>query len=127
MSFKTIKQVRGYSLIELMITMVIGLFLMGGLIVLLIGGRKSMETQSYTADMQENARFAMYLLAHDVRTAGYYGCSNDLANSLSGVLEPTTGPISGLDGGNDARTGGLCDHVRGHGGHHHHGEPGPGQ
>ena len=74
---------RGFSLIELMVAMVIGLLLLGGLVILMVNSKKNYATQDYSARLQENARFAIHFLSYDIRMAGYYGCSNDIINDTN--------------------------------------------
>ena len=88
----------GFSLVELMVAMTLGLLLVAGLITLMANTRKSYEVQDYTAEMQENARFANYILNRELRAAGYYGCSNRLTNSIPSVLGGAVGPLSGKNG-----------------------------
>lgn len=83
---------------ELLVATVIGLFIVGAMVTVMANSRRAYEEQDYAADMQESARFAMYALSRELRMAGYYGCSNHLVNSLSGVLDNTTGRVSGVNG-----------------------------
>ncbi len=65
----------GFSLVEMMVAITIGLFILGGLAMLMANSRKNYEIQDYSARLQENARFASQFLSFDLRMAGYYGCS----------------------------------------------------
>lgn len=82
--------IRGFSLIELMVAITIGLFILGGLVAIMVNSRKNYEVQDYSARLQENARFAMDFLSHDLRMAGYMGCSknvvNDYATATGGAI-----------------------------------------
>lgn len=66
---------KGMTLIEIMIALLIGLFLMGGVIQIFLSTKQSYRMQDNLSRLQENARFAMETLSHDVRLAGYLGCS----------------------------------------------------
>ncbi len=79
----------GLSLIELLVAMVIGLFLVGGLAALSVNSKTTYETQDYASRLQENARFAMQFLNYDLRMSGYYGCA-DVAGKV-GVTGQTGG------------------------------------
>lgn len=69
---------RGMSLIELMIALVIGLLLMLGAVQILAASRSAYQLSQGMARVQENGRFAMDYLAHDIRMAGHMGCESDL-------------------------------------------------
>jgi type IV pilus assembly protein PilW len=63
---------RGFSIVELMIAMLIALFLLGGLVTLVAGTRKTNGTQSALTQLQDNERIAMTLLTNVVQKAGYF-------------------------------------------------------
>jgi len=90
------RQSRGFSLVELLVAMVIGLVLLGGLVTLMVNSKKNYAQQDYSARLHENARFAMQFLSYDIRMAGYYGCSNEIINDSSvaavSVPSPSTNP-----------------------------------
>lgn len=68
---------RGVSLVELMIALVIGLLLVGGLIQVYLTSKQSYNAQEQVARMQESGRFAVDLIARDLRRAGYWGGNVD--------------------------------------------------
>jgi len=86
----TPKRIRGFSLTELLVAMVVGLLLLGGLVTLMVNSKKNYAQQDYSARLQENARFAMQFLTYDIRMAGYFGCSNDILNDNSVVPVATS-------------------------------------
>ncbi|UHD16156.1 PilW family protein [Thiocapsa bogorovii] len=64
---------RGFTIIELMIAMTIGLFLLGGLaLVLSNNSRTRYELQKSIGQIQ-NARYALQTLADDLSNTGFYG------------------------------------------------------
>ena len=63
----------GISLIELMISMAIGLFLLAGLVAVFVNSAQSSAELSKAAQQVENGRFAMQTLVEDLQHAGYYG------------------------------------------------------
>lgn len=71
----------GLTLIELMVALLLGAFLTGGLIQIFISSRQSYRLTDNLSRLQENARFALELLSHDIRLAGYIGCSRIAANN----------------------------------------------
>ncbi len=67
---------RGLSLIELMISMTLGIILSFGAIQIYLSSKQTYNTQDSLSRMQENARFALDLIVRDIRGAGYIGCGN---------------------------------------------------
>jgi len=65
----------GLTLIELMITMVIGVFLLMGTLTVFTQSRSNFRVADSVARLQENARFAMDTIEPDLRLAGYWGGS----------------------------------------------------
>jgi type IV pilus assembly protein PilW len=63
---------RGFSIVELSIAMLIALFLLGGLVTLVIGTRRTSSTQSAVSQLQDNERIAMTLITNIVQKAGYF-------------------------------------------------------
>lgn len=93
----------GFTLIELMVSITIGLFLSAVVGGVYISSKDSFSYQDAMSRLQENARFAMERIARDVRMAGYSGCGNlsKVANtvnngSTSWWLNFTT-PVMGYD------------------------------
>ena len=64
----------GMTLIEIMIAMLIGAFLLGGVIQIFIGSKQTNRMQEGLSRLQENGRFALDFLAKDIRMAGYREC-----------------------------------------------------
>ena len=62
----------GFTLIELMIALLIGLFLIGGLLVLVQAMKRTQTVQSGLSKLQENERLAMTLITNAVQTTGYF-------------------------------------------------------
>ena len=71
----------GFTLIELMIALLIGLFLIGGLLVLVQAMKRTDTVQSGLSKLQDNERLAMTLITNVVQTAGYF--PDPLNNSQS--------------------------------------------
>ena len=65
---------RGISLVELMISITIGLILMTGVVQLFLSSRATFTTQQALSRVQETGRLGMEFLADDIRMAGYMGC-----------------------------------------------------
>lgn len=97
------RRAAGISLVELMVSIVVGLLLLAGAVQILASSRKNAEATDYSARLQENARFALHFLSYDLRMAGYFGCSDELANFSASVLSGTDGG-GGSDGSSDSLT-----------------------
>jgi type IV pilus assembly protein PilW len=79
----------GFTLIELLIAMVIGVFLMAGVVQIFISAKQAYKLQENQSRLQENGRFAMSFITQDVRMAGYLGCSRILPASKDGIVAIT--------------------------------------
>lgn len=76
---------QGFSLIELMIAMVIGLVLIGGVIGIFLTTQQTNRTQEAMSRVQESGRIALEILARDIRESGQFACTGDINN----LLDPT--------------------------------------
>jgi type IV pilus assembly protein PilW len=96
---------RGFSLVELMVAMTLGLIILGAVGYLYLGSRQTFRTTDAIARIQENARYALQIVAHDVRMAGYVGCGNLQAMNVNTIANApvlalsTANAITGLDAG----------------------------
>ena len=64
---------RGFSLVELMVAMAIGLILMTILATVFANSSRSQKEITMSAQQVENGRYSIELLSDDLRHAGYYG------------------------------------------------------
>lgn len=71
------RQHNGFSLVELMIAMTLGLLLTAAVGALFFANKRNYEQNSRIAEMQDNARFAMQALSGDLAMAGFLGGLND--------------------------------------------------
>jgi type IV pilus assembly protein PilW len=62
------------TLLELLIALTLGIFLLGGILVVYLGSSQSYRVTENTSRLQEGARFAFDKLAGTIRMAGYRGC-----------------------------------------------------
>lgn len=69
------KKQHGFTLVELMVAMTLGLLLLGGVITILTSSHQTYRVNDALARMQENARYAFQILSRDIRMAGYFGCA----------------------------------------------------
>ncbi len=98
------KRTQGFSLIELMISVVVSMIILGGVMQVLLKSKQNALEQFQINDIQENARFAMHVLTQDLLMAGFLGCATvddaDVANAVrttaGGFIDLT--PITGFEG-----------------------------
>jgi type IV pilus assembly protein PilW len=92
---------RGFSLVELSIAMLVALFLLGGLVTLVMGTRRSNGTQTAMSQLQDNERIAMTLITNIVQKAGYFPYPSALqlssfnAETFSGVTLAASQVVGG--------------------------------
>ena len=91
------KPARGFSLVELMVAIAIGLILMAGLAVLFANSSQSGNEIEKSVRQIENGRYALELLNEDVSVAGYYGEVSTTGITL-GAASACAGGLSGLHG-----------------------------
>jgi len=70
----------GFSLVELMVALTIGLIIMAAVSTLFVSSKQTYTAQDQLARLQENARFAMQFIMSDLRLGGYYGCLDDVTD-----------------------------------------------
>lgn len=63
----------GLTLIELLIAMTLGLFLIGAVIQVFLGTKKTYSVVTSQSAAQESGRFALYFLGNGLRHAGHWG------------------------------------------------------
>jgi len=94
-TFRTTAPQRGFTLIELMIAMLIGVFLMAGILQIFSSAKQAYRLQENLSRLQENGRFAMDYLTKGVRMAGYMGCSSSV-KSTTNMVDPTKVSVASL-------------------------------
>ena len=82
---------RGFTLIELMVAIVLGLILLAALIALLVSTITSRNELDKTTRQIDNGRYALQVLSENIQLAGYVGASGSTAFSyVTPVACPTT-------------------------------------
>lgn len=112
-SRSTTRPSQGFSLIELMVSMLIGLIIVAGVIQIVVNSKRSFIDNQGMSQIQETARYAIEVLRREVRMAGYFGCVlaedgnvnitqqvSNLNNSLSPgfILSPSNQSLQGIEG-----------------------------
>jgi type IV pilus assembly protein PilW len=95
---------QGLSLIELMISITIGIILMTGVVQMFITSRISFSTQQGISRIQETGRFAIEFLSRDIRMAGYLGCIDRANPQISNTLNTANGFYYRMDVGIEGYT-----------------------
>ena len=90
---------RGFTLIEMMISLTIGLVIVGALVSVLISNSQNAKTNDRTAELQSNGRYAMDHLKRELRHAGFRGYTRE---------EPTP-PTTAITITNECLDGGADD------------------
>ncbi|MBS0212954.1 MAG: prepilin-type N-terminal cleavage/methylation domain-containing protein [Proteobacteria bacterium] len=83
----------GFTLIELMVALVLGLLVMLAVTGLFLSGQQSFRTNNALAEVQGSSRIAFELMARDIRESGLTGC-NSANNRISNVLNNAPGGAS---------------------------------
>ena len=70
------KQQSGFTLIEMLVSMVIGLFLLGGVFTIYLSSVRTGQVVDNEVQLMRDAQFALETIAFDLRHAGNYGHAN---------------------------------------------------
>ncbi|MDT8281977.1 MAG: PilW family protein [Gammaproteobacteria bacterium] len=76
MMLTKLKRSKGFSLVELMVAMAVGVLIVGGAFSLHSATRKTQMTNEAQMDMVADARFALEMISYDLRHAGMWGGTN---------------------------------------------------
>ena len=84
---KSRAQQKGFTLIEIMIALVLGAFLIGGVIQLFVSTRQTFLMEDALSRLQENGRFAMEFIGREIRLADYRFCPSKprMADAVAGT------------------------------------------
>lgn len=75
-------QHRGFTIVELLVALVLGLVLVGGVINVFVTSGQILRTSQGLSRIQENARFAVEMLAREIRETGQVPCGSTLAANV---------------------------------------------
>lgn len=73
---------RGIGLVELMIALLLGLFIVGGVINIFVANRQAFRATEQLSRMQEHSRIAFELMARSLREAGGSNCGRNLPTAI---------------------------------------------
>ena len=85
------QRVMGFSLVELMVAMTLGLLLMFGVVQVFDSTRQANRTNDALGQLQENGRLALSLITRDLREAGSLGCNRVSNIDIRGLPPAITG------------------------------------
>lgn len=90
MTRRALHRQRAFTLVEMMVAMLVGLAVVGGALAAYLGARDAYAASETQARLQENARYALNVIAQDLRMAGYWGLTNrsDLVTSSAAAGFP---------------------------------------
>lgn len=83
----TLDRARGFSLVELMVAVAIGLLVLAAVSTVMVNSKKNYTVQDSLARLQENARFAVDSITRDIRMSGYYGCAHEALKETQNHLD----------------------------------------
>ena len=96
----------GFTIVELMVALVLGLILLGGMVQIYLSTKRTHTVTEGLSRLQESTRYSLDMMARDIRMAGFVPCGNPqstatLVNNAgtfwwSDVFDQ---PIQGFEGG----------------------------
>ncbi|WP_434632159.1 PilW family protein [Chromobacterium sp. CV08] len=91
----------GFSLVELMVAITIGLLLLTSLVSVMVAGRKDYSTNSGQGQLQNAGATVSSLIGQTARGSGFFGCSGSTSSnalvSATGLLANFSSPVTGYD------------------------------
>ena len=81
---------RGFTLVELMVAMTIGLIVLAAVAKIFATSRSTYVLEEGIARVQESGRFGTEFITTDVRIAGYLGCANSKTTTVQNNLNNPT-------------------------------------
>lgn len=97
---------RGLTLIELMVSLALGLLILSAVLYVYLGARNTYRVSDNLARVQESGRFALEFLSQDLRMTSYSGCrSRNLAADKETLFNITANPVAIYTGSGDGIRG----------------------
>jgi type IV pilus assembly protein PilW len=84
--YRPLSRPRGFSLIEMLVALTLGLLLLLGLTLYFVGSSRNYSENERVSRQLENGRYAMHVLSEDIRHAGFYGATGWLGTPSAGAL-----------------------------------------
>lgn len=111
-SLRAVRPIAGFTLIELMVSLTIGMMIVITIGYVYLGASRTFRAMNASSRMQENARFSIERISHDIRMAGFTGCSytttaNVLNNPSAWQYKLFDQPLVGYESGVSTFPGGI--------------------
>lgn len=87
---------RGFSIVELMVAILIGLIILAGVIQVVLTSKSTFLGQEEMSFIQENARYAVDVIGKDIQSAGHWGCTGPDAKVAITALNSAAGALLGV-------------------------------
>lgn len=84
-----LQQQRGVGLVEIMISLVLGLLVTGAIVQIYLTTKRQNDMQTSLTGRQESGRFAAQIIQRDAQMAGYRGCLRDVNSVVNTLNTPT--------------------------------------
>ena len=88
---------RGFSLVEFMVAMVLGLIIIGGAISVYLASKNSLTEVEQVAAVSENGRFALQVLNYATKNVGFFGGAKAWYRVPSTMPTPKTPTRPGME------------------------------
>ncbi len=85
----TVSRQRGVGLVEIMISLTLGLIVTGAIVQIYLTTKRQNDMQTSLTGRQEAARFAAQIIQRDAQMAGYRGCLRDRGLVVNTLNTPT--------------------------------------
>jgi type IV pilus assembly protein PilW len=89
------KHQSGFTLIELLVALLIGLFLLGGMTLIVQDNKRAFVNQNGLAQLQDGERLAMTLMTDIIQTAGYYPAAVSGTSNTTSLISTASGLTAG--------------------------------
>ncbi|MGN5290573.1 PilW family protein [Aeromonas sp. 11P] len=84
---------RGFTLVEWLVAMLLGLFILAGVFTVFVMSRSSSEDAFDQSELQENGRLAIRLISQDIKWAGFFGAYTGQSTQVGSSLSLSAGSI----------------------------------
>ena len=88
----------GFTLVEILVTLTISLFLVGGILQIFLNNKQTYRAQEGLSRIQENGRSAIDVLGSNIRQAGYAAISTNTASRYTKFTDGAGTVITGTEG-----------------------------
>ncbi|MCP5146237.1 MAG: PilW family protein [Gammaproteobacteria bacterium] len=89
-----LRRQRGLTIVEIMVSLLLGLLILGAAISIFDSNRRTYRTGEALARVQENGRYAIQTIARELRMAGHIGCGSRRAMLSDSVVFQLTNNVS---------------------------------